>query len=826
MRAPRETPSHPADRLPSYRKRYLLIVTLVGLVFTLVATFAYWDAVQVNSAATRDAALREDGVALVDKAFAELYELRQDLHAFPLAPDRAHQERLDAASRRLAGVLKGLVGFTERSGDRDLQQISQSLTDDLAALDTRMAELVRIRSNPERWFPANELINKVLQPNHAQFLAQIDALIAENGNEDVDPDDRARLYALRKAWLRMVDELHLVIANRFGALADDPLTGMAARANNVRLYASQIDQQLADLRTATRDPLADRQLAALHGVANAWQTAFESLYTALRDDRWRADLDYLREAVDPLLDQMQDRLKNVRAWLQSQASRQVDALGRLGLQLVALLAVALGLLLAFGVMGLVSLDKLILRPIRDLTSRLLTNAEQPKAAEPIPPAVQETRDLIDAFAAMQTQVQQRERELDYLAHHDTLTQLPNRTRFRERLSEAISDARAHDRLAGVLFIDLDRFKQVNDSHGHSAGDQMLVQISERLRKVFRQEDLVARLGGDEFAVLLENLHARTEMELLADKALDAIKRPYRIDGQLFHSGASIGLAVAPNDSSDPDELIQLADAAMYAAKRQSGSSYRYVSEELTNGAAAQHLLENELRAAVQDHRLELHFQPVRATADGRLHCYEALLRWPHAQQGMLRPASFMNAINDTGLCTEVSDWALDRIQYDRPANDAVLSINLSARLLHDEAFAERLFERLDAGGLVGSQLILEITEDTLETDLQAATRVLQALKDRGVRIALDDFGTGQASLSHLRRFPFDYIKIDQSFVAGIGRVPNDEKLIQAIIRLAHALGMEVVAEGVETETQRTFLAAENCDYLQGYLFGRPTPADA
>jgi EAL domain-containing protein (putative c-di-GMP-specific phosphodiesterase class I) len=220
----------------------------------------------------------------------------------------------------------------------------------------------------------------------------------------------------------------------------------------------------------------------------------------------------------------------------------------------------------------------------------------------------------------------------------------------------------------------------------------------------------------------------------------------------------------------------------------------------------------------------LHFQPVLGTGDGRLHCYEALLRWPHAEQGMLRPASFMDAVNDAGLCTQVSDWALDRIEYDRPAKDAAVSINLSARLLHDELFAQRLYERLDSGALDGNQLILEITEDTLDTDLQGATRVLKALKDRGVRIALDDFGTGQSSLGHLRRFPFDYIKIDQAFVAGIGRAANDEKLIQAVIRLAHALDMAVVAEGVETEAQRAFLAAEECDYVQGYLVGHPTPA--
>jgi diguanylate cyclase (GGDEF)-like protein len=428
-------------------------------------------------------------------------------------------------------------------------------------------------------------------------------------------------------------------------------------------------------------------------------------------------------------------------------------------------------------------------------------------------------------AHLRAELRRCEKSLDHLANHDPLTGLPNRLLFQRRLAEAIESARAHDTLVGLLFIDLDRFKQVNDSYGHSVGDRILVEIGRRLQKVFREEDLVARFGGDEFAVLLENLHERGKMSRLAEKSLGAIQRPYEFGGRLFHSGASIGIAVAPDDGIKPDRLIQQADAAMYAAKQDEGSSYRYVSDELTAGAAARHALENELREAVRERRLELHFQPVVALSDGHVHCYESLLRWPHEEQGMLRPASFMDALADAGLCMNISDWALDRIQAGRPTRDAVLSINLSARLLHDEAFSQRLLKRFDEGRLMPDHLILEITEDTLEIDLKSAARVLHELKRRGVRIALDDFGSGQASLSHLRRFPFDYIKIDKSFIAGIGQDRNDEKLVQAIIRLAHALDMAVVGEGVETRAQKDFLAAEGCDYIQGYLVGRPAAGD-
>jgi EAL domain-containing protein (putative c-di-GMP-specific phosphodiesterase class I) len=312
------------------------------------------------------------------------------------------------------------------------------------------------------------------------------------------------------------------------------------------------------------------------------------------------------------------------------------------------------------------------------------------------------------------------------------------------------------------------------------------------------------------------------MVRLADKALQTIEQPYAFGDHLFYSGASIGIAVAPDDGNDPDRLIQLADTAMYATKQDEGSSYRFVSNDMPADAAARHALENALREAIDNDDLELFFQPVVDAVNGSLHCYEALLRWPHAEQGLLRPAAFMEAIADAGLCGNMTDWALDRITSAKPAVDAVVSINLPTRLLHDGLFADRLRDRLDRGAIDPRTLIIEISENTLEVDLDIASEVLHELRQRGVRIALDDFGTGQASLSHLRRFPFDYIKIDQSFVAGISRVDSDEKLVRAIIDLAHALDMRVVAEGVETAEQRRFLADRQCDYVQGYLIGEPT----
>lgn len=824
------TANKPRDRLPSYRRRYTQIFAWVTLALALVSIFTHRYVVMQSQASSTQAALYERSASMLNDAFVQLYRVRQELYDFLLVPTPTQQTALDTALSHLDDALRRLAEQGPGFPEDDSLTIARMLQEDGRNLRLQIHELVTIRHDPTRWFPATVLIENEMQDSNTLFVAQLDALISSVRTDDPSVEPTATLlvplFDLQKSWLRMVDELRLVIANRFGAHADEPLQGIRTRAENITLYASHVNQLLSELQQhnpgVREDPLIEAEITGLAVHARAWQEAFAVLITQLTNDDWRADLAYLRKKVDPDLRLMQQRLEVLRIELQLLRNRQIEAVNATSIRIANVLFAALALMLALGIIGFLSLDRLILRPILTLAGNLKAHAGQTPHTPPAPAAVSETRDLIDAFDEMRTQVVQRERELDHLAHHDALTGLPNRSLFRRRLGEALAASAQHGMLVGLLFMDLDRFKQINDSYGHAAGDQMLREIARRLLSVFRQEDVVARLGGDEFAVLLENLHERDEMMRLAEKALGAIERPYAFQDHMFYSGASIGIAVAPDDGTDPDRLIQLADTAMYACKLEEGSSFRFVSSEMSDRAAARHTLENELRDAIRQQKLELHFQPVVSTSDRSLHCFETLLRWPHAEQGMLQPASFMDALADAGLCSTISDWALDQIDKRRPAGNSVVSINLSARLLHDEHFAGRLLERIGEGRPPPEQLIIEITEDSLETDLRAAGQILHELQQRGVRVALDDFGTGQASLSHLRRFPFDYIKIDQSFIDGIGEVPNDEKLIRAIIGLAHALGMQVVAEGVETDAQFDFLRREHCDYVQGFLVGKPT----
>jgi diguanylate cyclase (GGDEF)-like protein len=816
--------------LSSFRDRYAAVTALLVITLTIIAGVSYRHVHHAAQDSSKQAGHQEQSIVLLNDSFEQLYRLRQNLHQFLLIPLQDTEHQVRHAYRTLDYAISQLSEHSATGPSLDVRMIVNELQKDALALRADTEKLIAMRLDPAGWFPATRVMEDQLQTNHRLFIAHLDSLLQNETTEEgsIDIELLTRLYALQKAWLRMVDEMRLIIANRFGVHSIDPGAGMQARARNVETYRESINQIIDNVREeyGKRDDqtLLLPQLDLLLGYSTAWQTAYLKLLRQLGEAEWRTDLAYFGDAIEPHLQRMQQRLQVLRIELQSQAQKRVDELNDVSLRMGQVLAGTLVTFLMLSVFGFISLNRLILKPLRELSEGLKDRAHNPLRLQQQRPAVDETRDLLSAFSEMQTQVETREKALAHLAHHDPLTGLPNRSLFRRRLADAITYSQQHGMLAGVLFLDLNRFKQINDSYGHAAGDHMLAEISRRLTQVFRNEDTVARLGGDEFAILLENLHDREEMTSLARKALAAIQRPIRMEDRVFYSGASIGIAVSPDDGIDPDRLIQLADAAMYAAKRETGSSFRYVSPELKTEAAAQHTLENDLREAVRDDRLRLHFQPVTAVRDGTLHCYESLLRWPHAKQGLLRPASFMNALADAGLCGKISDWVLDELQHNRPATDAVVSFNLSARLLQDETFAKRLIDRIDHGGLQAGRLIIEITEDTLETDLTAAARVLHQLKSRGVRVALDDFGTGQASLSHLRRFPFDYVKIDKSFVSGIGKIDEDEKLIQAIIQLSHALGMKVVAEGVESEVQRLFLATEDCDYLQGYLIGEPAAA--
>ena len=429
-------------------------------------------------------------------------------------------------------------------------------------------------------------------------------------------------------------------------------------------------------------------------------------------------------------------------------------------------------------------------------------------------------------------LRRQERSLRHLAHHDALTGLPNRLLMSDRLAHAIRKAHRTGEGLAVIFIDFDHFKEINDSLGHSVGDQLLVAIAERLRHLLREEDTVARLGGDEFVVIAEQLQAALDASSIAEAIRSAFTEPLQVAERDLCVTTSIGISLYPADGSDAETLLRNADAAMYRAKAEGRNDYRFYAVDMTEKAQARIAMEGNLRRALERREFELLFQPILDLASGGIVGAEALIRWNHPSQGILLPDSFIPVAESTGQIDRIGAWVLHEVcarlsQWrDLGIGDTRVAVNLSGRQLLHGDLVGTMRNCIRQSGVDPRLIELEITEGYLIQRPEVCRTTLDKLRAMGVQIAIDDFGTGYSSLSYLKQFPISKIKIDRSFVRDIRLDPNDQAIVTAIIALGRSLGLGLVAEGVESEEQASFLAALGCDEVQGYLYSKPLSAAA
>jgi len=416
-------------------------------------------------------------------------------------------------------------------------------------------------------------------------------------------------------------------------------------------------------------------------------------------------------------------------------------------------------------------------------------------------------------------------KISHMARHDALTNLPNRVLFHEQLEQGLRLAGANDQLA-VLCLDLDHFKDINDSLGHPIGDALLKEVGRRLKATVGDHDTVARLGGDEFAVVQIGRSEEAAARALAGRLVEVISAPYEIDDHQIVIGVSIGISLSPQDGSDPDELLKNADLALYRAKADGRGTYRFFETGMDARAQARRLLEMDLRAALQRNEFQPYYQPIRDVASDRVVAFEALLRWNHPQRGLISPLNFIPLAEETGLIIQLGELVLKAACADAttwPA-DIGVAVNLSPVQFRNPNLIASVTEALEHSGLASGRLELEITESVLLQNSEATLTTLHELRAMGVRISLDDFGTGYSSLSYLRSFPFDKIKIDRSFVSELATRQDSVAIIRAVTGLGRSLGIVTTAEGVENDAQLELLRREGCTQAQGYLFSHPRPA--
>jgi len=537
-------------------------------------------------------------------------------------------------------------------------------------------------------------------------------------------------------------------------------------------------------------------------------------------------------AVVPVLDRGRPIAGIVVGFPERLISAEVNTLWRLGLA-AGLAAMALGiavLLVAVGVFVTGPIGRLVaaierIRESQDLSLRVPGRARG------------EIGVLIANFNAMLEETEQRalakreaDAQLQHRAAHDLLTGLPNRTVLHDRLEQLLAQSRRTGQQLGVMFIDLDQFKFINDSFGHAVGDALLKAVGRRLVESVRESDAVTRLGGDEFAVILANLSAPHDAARVAQKIVDAMTAPFRLDSHEMFVTASVGIAIYPQDAADGETLLKNADAAMFRAKELGRNGFQFYTAAMNARAREKLLLENDLRHALERGELALHFQPKASLAGGYVTGFEALLRWHRTNNGAVSPAEFVPVLERSGLIVPVGEWVIDRAcaqlraWRDAGLEPVPIAINLSVRQFMRGDISATIVRALAEHDVEARLLEVEITESDAMRNPAEVAETLGRLRMRGLRISIDDFGTGYSSLAYLKRLPVDALKIDRSFVAGLPGNGEDASIARAVIGMAHSLGLKVIAEGVENAAQRDFLATHGCDEIQGYLLSRPAPA--
>ena len=445
--------------------------------------------------------------------------------------------------------------------------------------------------------------------------------------------------------------------------------------------------------------------------------------------------------------------------------------------------------------------------------------------------------LIDSFNEMLSEIESREEtlrerqeHLQRLAHFDNLTHLPNRSLYCDRLHQSILQAERAKKRIAVMFVDLDHFKDINDSAGHRIGDLLLVEVAGRLQKIIRASDTVARMGGDEFTILLPNVRDKENTGIVADKILKALSEPYRVDGNEFYITASVGITLYPDDGKTVDELLKNADTAMYKAKSDGKNMFQFYSQDMLATVTTRMILLSSLHQALKRDEFVIHYQPKMDTVRNRMIGLEALIRWNHPELGMIVPDRFIPLAEETGLIVPIGEWVIRECCRQISAwkvkgyPSFPISINVSPVQLKRQNFSEVVGQIIEETGVDSSLLDLEVTETAIMQDTGFTTLTLQRFKEMGITICIDDFGTGYSSLSQLKRFPIDTLKIDKSFIVNIEKNADDQSIVLAIISMAHSLGLKVIAEGVETRSQLSLLCEQGCQTMQGFYFSKPLPA--
>ena len=812
--------------LNSLRGRYALVTLILSAFLLAGSFFAQNNLAKSRDTATVNISTRNNLLRYSRNIRTTIRKHYESLVLFLLMPDQQHSpEYLYQTLEQTTTYTKYLLHFpwvVENNKTIVIKQLRESLSD----YDTAVHGLIKIRKNPDKQFPAMAIARNTMQTyneqiNNAMNIALIETL--EDSNQVTSLTYKLFLQ-IRHDWTQMISLFRIYLANSIG---NYDIASIPAQEKSLFTLHTSIQENIVNLQQHNLGFQSNDALITIEDMTHKWLDSLKNIITIHRSKNWRADVTAIRENIQPHITQVWNNLHSLDVAIETSGNADIQNLAEISeKQMIVLWTLTLsGLTFLF--LGFYFLELLVLRPIANVSLALKHEATGDDDDKVINHSkITETQNLIDAFHEMRLQVHQRQKQLEHQALHDALTGLANRTLLFDRLQYTIRTSRRENKKIALLMIDLDRFKEVNDTLGHHIGDTLLIKIAERLVDTLRDADTVARLGGDEFAVLLSNTD-EDKVNLIADKIHTVMSEIFHIEEIKLYIKVSIGIVLYPKHGDSAQALLQKSDVAMYVAKHNKLGQSIY-DPEYDKHSIGRLALMSDLRTALKENQLELHYQPKIDMSNGNVIGFEALLRWYHGKYGSIPPTQIIPLAEQTGDIGSVTKWvvekALDQLKQWQKQNITLsIAINLSMYNLYDTALINQITRLLEDNTTLCHYLIFEITESAMMEQPDETVEVISHFDRLGVRISIDDFGTGFSSLSHLKRLPVSELKIDKSFVMEIHNDDSDAVIVRSTIDLAHNLGLKVVAEGIENQDVYDIISILGCDHAQGYHIGHPLP---
>lgn len=811
-------------KIRSLQSQYIFAALLLGGLVLVGAALGYFNITSTFSELVIKSDTTSRILELTNEVRDHSGEVNNVVQAFMLNPDQGVMaSRLDLEIQRSQQILDMLVDESLIK-QLKLQRAVRELKASFISLQNESHRIFNVRVNPNEQFPALEISSEIMRPLRNEINSALKLTLQEYLEDNpmrITVEEYAILNESLIRWVSTLAEYRLYLTNRMGSFDPELLLEQeevvdvyVERFRNIVLYLGELN---ADDRFGFEGSIL---IARMPELIDQWKKSYEDVKAINHSGKWRQDSVILSSRIIPLMDDIQQNLKRVDIKIKQEYQNILMSQELASTHRNYILVGIILLFLLYIIISIKLLQHFIIKPIAIMAEAMKNEAHNRNGLKLLKlNKTKETQDLIDAFSEMNHQVYKRQDDLEYQTMHDSLTGLPNRLMLQQRLDYNLLIASRERQNLTFLMLDLNRFKEINDTLGHHIGDSLLVQVGERLSNLLRSMDTVARLGGDEFAIILPDTNSN-KASYVARKINQGLEDIFIVNGYELNISVSIGIAEYPADGEDSHTLMQHADVAMYISKREK-SGFHFYSAREDSHSIGRLSLGTDLKSAIESNQLALHYQPKYLIATGEIIGAEALLRWQHPESGAISPEVIIDLAEEMSMINDLSHWVIKNAIAFCAQNKCSISINLSVHNLRDPELIAKIDDCLKLNGVDSSEITFEITESAMMSNPQKSIQALNKLNDLGVKLSVDDFGTGFSSLAYLKLLPVDELKIDKSFVMDIEQDESNRVIVRSTIELSHNLGLKVVAEGIESKDCWDMLLEMGCDKAQGYYMSRP-----